>query len=145
MRRTLITLLAAVLLTACGQTPMATSRRSGNGPRPIACLTSYRSSDTKPLQKGPALVFAKNNQTETAAFAELVFRGDHFNDEFEGRSLAVSVKERGRPHPLVSQLYQMNQDAAPPNSFGSPGQGFTDLIYVNSARGAELQFICESR
>ena len=111
---------------------------------PITCSTFYRVNDTRSPKDGPVLTFTEPEQTETARFEELTFTGSHSNDEFEGRSLTVSVSEKGRKIPLFRQLFQMGQDEAPDNIFGTTGQGFTGLMYVYSASGAELQFICES-
>lgn len=124
--------------------PVAQAKDEDGAAEPISCSTFYRSADTKPPKPGPVLTFDQPQQEETARFAELVLSGHHANDKFEGRSLSISVSEPRRERPLFSQLFQMERSAAPANSFGSTGQGFTGLLYAYSATGAELQFFCES-
>jgi hypothetical protein len=148
-------MLAMLLLAACSNTAAGTDAASPSGEpptpapavqdvKPITCSTFYRSRETQPPKDGPVLTFDQPEQSETARFDDLVLRGQHINDEFEGRSLSVSVSEEGRKHPLFNQLFQMEANGAPENIFGVTGQGFTGLLYAYAASGAELQFFCRS-
>lgn len=139
MKQVWILVVGALLVAACGADAVA-----GGQAEPITCSTFYRADVTKSLRDGPVLQFDQPQQSETATFDELVFTGEHLNDDFDARSLNVYVSEPGRKHPLFQQLFQMEKNAAPENIFGTTGQGFTGLLYAYSTNGAELQFVCKS-
>ncbi len=135
-------LMAVVLVafTACGQDRAAAAREG----RPLTCETFYRSSVTRPLDDGPVLTLDRHGQTEEAAFDDLTVVAIHLDDEFEQRSLSISVREDGREDPLVNHLYQMEHGTSPANTFSTTGQGFTGLIYAYSSSGSEVQLFCSA-
>jgi hypothetical protein len=140
------TVLLVGLMTGCGASSQGTGSRSAafGG---IDCHVFYRSSPGEGLSEGPAITFTPNggHKDEAIEFGDLGFGAQYWDDQFEGRSLRVSVTDLDNGEQIATQLYQIDRDKGLVNQFIG-GHGFTGLVYVyHPSSGAELQYFCEAR
>ena len=133
-----LTLFLIAVLAACeaGSTSQAVI------PLEVSCTVFHRPSTNV---AGQEVVVTLNSGTsqETLTVDEFVFQAHYQDDEFEGRSLQLTVNAADTDQQLTAQLYQMIHTQPPANEFVG-GHGFTGLTYVyHPTSPAELQFFCQ--
>jgi hypothetical protein len=132
-----------VLSASCSSSPEEASRQSVD-PVSIDCRVFYRSSVTKHLSE-TAITLTTNGDHKIIAFDDMEFNAQYWDDQFEGRSLLISVTSSDTGNEVVRQLYQMDRGKRLINQFIGE-HGFTGLIYVyHPGSTAELQCFCEAR
>ena len=136
----LIFLILILLMAACAADPAAVPRANN-----ITCQTAYRSSSSVPIEREESVTFGDNDSAESVRFTDLTFHAQYSSGQMKNeRALRLWVTESGEDSELLSQIYQLAQDAGPQNQF-SGGHGFTGLNYAYHPRsGAELQFWCSA-
>jgi len=113
-------------------------------PVSIDCRVAYRPSVTESLSES-AITLTTNGDHEVIEFDDMEFNAQYRDDQFEGRSLLISVTSTDTGDEVVRQLYQMDRGKNLINQFIG-GHGFTGLIYVyHPSSTAELQYFCEAR
>ena len=113
-------------------------------PVSIDCSVFYRPSASESLSES-AVTLTTNADHEVIAFDDMEFNAEYWDDQFEGRSLLISVTSLDTGDEIVRQLYQMDRGKSLNNQFIG-GHGFTGLIYVyHPSSTAELQCFCEAR
>ncbi|MFC2105150.1 hypothetical protein ACFLS0_00080 [Candidatus Bipolaricaulota bacterium] len=132
-----------VLATGCSRSPEEAGGQSVV-PVSIDCRVFYRPSASESLSES-AITLTTNADHEVIAFADMEFNAEYSDDEFEGRSLLISVTSQDTGDEIVRHLYQMDRGKSLSNQFIG-GHGFTGLIYVyHPSSTAELQCFCEAR
>ena len=111
----------------------------------IECHVFYRASLSEGLSEDSPLTLVSGGDQGRVLFDNLAFEAQYNDDEFEGRSLLISIEDAESGDQVVRQLYQMDRGEKLRNQFIG-GHGFTGLAYVyHHASGAEMQFFCEAR
>jgi hypothetical protein len=132
-----------LLLVSCSPSPEEAGGQSV-APVSIDCQVFYRPSVTESLSES-AITLTMHGDHEVVEFDELEFNAQYWDDQFEGRSLSISVASPDTGDEIVRQLYQMDRGKSLVNQFIG-GHGFTGLIYVyHPDSTAELQYFCEAR
>jgi hypothetical protein len=132
-----------VLLVGCSPSPEEAGGQSVV-PVSIDCRVFYRPSATESLSES-AITLTTNGDHEVIEFDDMEFNAQYWDDQFEGRSLLISVASPDTGDGVVRQLYQMDRGKSLINQFIG-GHGFTGLIYVyHPSSTAELQCFCEAR
>lgn len=132
-----------VLSVGCSPSPEEAGRQSVV-PVSIDCRVFYRPSVTESLSES-AITLTTNGDHEVIEFDDMQFSAQYWDDQFEGRSLLISVTSPDTGDEVVRQLYQMGRGKSLINQFIG-GHGFTGLIYVyHPSSTAELQYFCEAR
>jgi len=130
------------LVIGCSPSPVVT-RGQAVAPTSIECQVFYRSSLAEAPSDGTMIRLTTNNAHEVVEFENLVFTAQHLDDQFEGRSLVLSVTATGNQ--VMRQLYQIDGEKGLSNQFQG-GHGFTGLGYVyHPTSPAELQYFCQAR
>ncbi len=111
----------------------------------IVCSTAYRVSTSEPLTDVDTVVFADDDSVQSIPYIYLEFHAEYTTGGVDGeRALRLWVTPTAEEEVIVSQLFQLPQDAAPVNQFVG-GHGFTGLTYAyDPVSGAELQYWCEA-
>ena len=131
-----------VLLVGCSPSPEEAGGQSVV-PVSIDCRVFYRPSVTETLSES-AVTLTTSGDHEIIEFDDMEFSAQYWDDQFEGRSLLISVASPDTDE-VVRQLYQMDRGKSLINQFIG-GHGFTGLIYVyHPSSTAELQCYCEAR
>jgi hypothetical protein len=87
----------------------------------------------------------KGGDRQMIGLHDMQVHAQYLDDEFEGRSLVISVSSPGADRELVRELYQIDRQKGLVNQFVG-GHGFTGLLYVyHPDSAAELQCFCEAR
>ena len=144
-RPVLIRLLISItaLSIGCSSLPEKAGRQSVV-PISIDCRVSYRTSVTKHLSES-TITLTTNGDHKIIAFDDMEFNAQYWDDQFEGRSLLISVTSFDTGNEVFRQLYQMDRGKRLINQFIGE-HGFTGLIYVyHPGSTAELQCFCEAR
>jgi len=132
-----------VLLVGCSPSPEEAGGQSVV-PVSIDCRVFYRPSVTESLSES-AITLTTHGDHEVIEFDDMAFNAQYWDDQFEGRSLLISVASPDTGDEVVRQLYQMDRGKSLINQFIG-GHGFTGLIYVyHPSSTAELQYFCEAR
>lgn len=132
-----------VLLVGCSPSPEEAGGQSVV-PVSIDCRVFYRPSVTETLSES-AVTLTTSGDHEIIEFDDMEFSAQYWDDQFEGRSLLISVASPDTGDEVVRQLYQMDRGKSLINQFIG-GHGFTGLIYVyHPSSTAELQCFCEAR
>ena len=132
-----------VLLVGCSPSPEEAGGQSVV-PVSIDCRVFYRPSVTESLSES-AITLTTSGDHEIIEFDDMEFNAQYWDDQFEGRSLLISVASPDTGDEVVRQLYQMDRGKSLINQFIG-GHGFTGLIYVyHPSSTAELQCFCEAR
>ena len=132
-----------VLLVGCSPSPEEAGGQS-IVPVSIDCRVFYRPSVTESLSES-AITLTTSGDHEIIEFDDMEFNAQYWDDQFEGRSLLISVASPDTGDEVVRQLYQMDRGKSLINQFIG-GHGFTGLIYVyHPSSTAELQYFCEAR
>lgn len=132
-----------VLLAGCSPSPEEAGEQSVV-PLSIDCRVFYRLLVTETLSES-AVTLTTSGDHEIIEFNDMEFSAQYWDDQFEGRSLLVSVINADTGRELVRHLYQMDRGKSPINQF-TGGHGFTGLVYVYAPdSAAELQCFCEAR
>jgi hypothetical protein len=133
-----------VLLVGCSPSPEEAGGQSVV-PVSIDCRVFYRPSVTETLSGESAVTLTTSGDHEIIEFDDMEFSAQYWDDQFEGRSLVISVASPDTGDEVVRQLYQMDRAKSLINQFIG-GHGFTGLIYVyHPSSTAELQCFCEAR
>lgn len=133
-----------VLLVGCSPSPEEAGGQSVV-PVSIDCRVFYRPSVTETLSGESAVTLTTSGDHEIIEFDDMEFSAQYWDDQFEGRSLVISVTSPDTGDEVVRQLYQMDRGKSLINQFIG-GHGFTGLIYVyHPSSKAELQCFCEAR
>ena len=133
-----------VLLVGCRPSPEEAGEQSVV-PVSIDCRVFYRPSVTETLSGESAVTLTTSGDHEIIEFDDMEFSAQYWDDQFEGRSLVISVASPDTGDEVVRQLYQMDRGKSLINQFIG-GHGFTGLIYVyHPTSTAELQCFCEAR
>ena len=133
-----------VLLVGCSPSPEEAGGQSVV-PVSIDCRVFYRPSVTETLSGESAVTLTTSGDHEIIEFDDMEFSAQYWDDQFEGRSLVISVASPDTGDEVVRQLYQMDRGKSLINQFIG-GHGFTGLIYVyHPSSTAELQCFCEAR
>lgn len=131
------------LVVSCGPSP-APDEAPSVVPISIQCEVFYRPSVTQSLSEGQTITLGTNGDREGVEFDDMAFDVQYYDDQFEGRSLVVSVSDRESDAQIVGHLYQMDRTRSVSNQFLG-GHGFTGLVYVyHPSSQAELQYFCRS-
>lgn len=144
-RPVLIGLLIGVTVLSVGYSP-SPEEAGGQSVVPVSidCRVFYRPSVTESLSES-AITLKTNGDHEVIEFDDMEFSAQYWDDQFEGRSLLISVASPDTGNEVVRQLYQMDRGKSLINQFIG-GHGFTGLIYVyHPSSTAELQYFCETR
>ena len=129
-----------VLLIGCSPSPEEAGGQSVV-PVSIECQVFYRPSVTESLSES-AITITTSGDHQIIEFDELEFNAQYWDDQFEGRSLSISVVDPDTGDEVVRQLYQMDRAKSVINQFIG-GHGFTGLNYVyHPGSTAELQYFC---
>ena len=132
-----------MLLVGCSPSPEEAGGQSVV-PVSIDCRVFYRPSVTETLSES-AVTLTTSGDHEIIEFDDMEFSAQYWDDQFEGRSLLISVASPDTGDEVVRQLYQMDRGKSLINQFIG-GHGFTGLIYVyHPSSPAELQCFCEAR
>jgi hypothetical protein len=132
-----------VLSVGCGLSPEEAGGQSVV-PVSIDCRVFYRPSVTESLSES-AITLTTSGDHEVIEFDDMEFNAQYWDDQFEGRSLLISVTSPDTGDEVVRQLYQMDRRKSLINQFIGE-HGFTGLIYVyHPSSTAELQYLCEAR
>lgn len=109
----------------------------------ITCTTAYRSDVSQGIEREQSITFGDGRAEESIQFTDLIFNAAYYSGEADNeRNLRVWVTPVDAEDVILSQLYQLPQDAGPVNQFVG-GHGFTGLNYVyHPTSTAELQFWC---
>lgn len=144
----LLAALVSVVAAACTQDdgpsrPATTA--TAPVPATITCSTAYRISSREPLTEVDRMRFGAEDTTQSIPYIYLELHGQYTAGQADGeRALRLWVTPTGTEQVLVTQLYQLPQDAGPTNQFAG-GHGFTGLSYAyDPVSGAELQYWCEA-
>lgn len=138
-----ITLLVGLIILGVGCRSSANTGSSQQvEPASITCHVFYRNSSAEPLGPESAITLSQHNDRESARFEQLDFSAHYQDDQFEGRSLFITVSAEDTGQQLNGQLYQMDRQLGIRNQFVG-GHGFTGLVYVYHPESrAELQYFC---
>lgn len=111
-------------------------------PITVTCHVFYRASPAVPLEPGSTLTLDQHGDRQVAQFDTLEFIVQYYDDQFEGRSLVITVNAADSGQPVARQLYQMDRQQGVRNQFVG-GHGFTGLVYVYHTTEAEMQYFCD--
>jgi Asp/Glu/hydantoin racemase len=132
------------LVIGCSPSPVVT-RGQAVAPTSIECQVFYRSSLAEAPSDGRTIRLTTNNAREVIEFENLVLSAQALDDQFEGRSLVLSVTATDTGDQVMRQLYQIDGEKGLSNQFQG-GHGFTGLGYVyHPTSPAELQYFCQAR
>jgi hypothetical protein len=111
----------------------------------IVCSTAYRVSVTEPLTDIDNLRLQDEDSIQSLPYIYLELHAQYSDGRLDGeRALRLWVTPSGEDCELMSQLYQLPEDAGPVNQFAGD-HGFTGLTYAHDpVSGAELQYWCEA-
>lgn len=111
----------------------------------ILCNTAYRPSVGEAITDSGELRFEDEDAVQSAAYDRLELHAQYGAGRSDGeRALRLWVTQAGEDAELLSQLFQLPDDAGPENQFAG-GHGFTGLSYAyDPDSGAELQYWCEA-
>ena len=146
-QRKLLSLLfgtAALVIISCNPSSGVGGGQSIT-PISIECQTFYRSSLAEAPSEGKTITLTTSNALEAIEFDNMVFTAEYHDDQFEGRSLVLSVTATDSSDQVIRQLYQIDGEMGLTNQFLG-GHGFTGLGYVyHPTSPAELQYFCQAR
>jgi len=141
MKKMVIIILILLILAACQ--PRATAKQAQLA---IKCETLYRSSTVsadEPLNESAVFELRCDENKYLETYQDMAIMAQYYHDEYEGRSMQVSISDTVSGRQLASFLYQFPFDEQPVNQFVG-GHGFTGLAYIYHPESpAELQFFCE--
>lgn len=102
-----------VLLVGCSPSP---TKAGGQSVVPVSidCQVFYRPSVTEGLSES-AITLTTSGDHEVIEFDDMEFNAQYRDDEFEGRSLLISVADPDTGHEVVRHLYQMDRGKSPIN------------------------------
>lgn len=111
----------------------------------IVCSTAYRVSTSEPLTEVDTVTFGDHDSVQSIPYIYLTFHAEYTTGASDGeRALRLWVTPTADDEVIVTQLFQLPQDATPANQFAG-GHGFTGLTYAyDPTSGAELQYWCEA-
>ena len=134
----LVIITVALILVSTGCSDKTQGRASS-----IVCSTAYRISSSEPLTEQDHMTLDDEDATQSIPYIYLELHGQYSTGREDGeRSLHLWVTPTGAENVLISQLYQLPEDAGPENQFLGD-HGFTGLNYAyDPVSGAELQYWC---
>lgn len=140
---------AVVLLaSACAEDDSpATAPATGSptGATGIVCSTAYRVSSSEPLTEVDTVRFETDDSVQSIPYIYLEFHAEYTSGAAgDERALRLWVTPTAEEDVIVTQLFQLPQDATLVNQFAGE-HGFTGLTYAyDPVSGAELQYWCEA-
>lgn len=136
-------MLVYLLAAGCSSTP---SMPAGQAqlPTSIECLVFYRVLAPEMSSQELTIKLTEDRDREVVTFDDLEFNAQYWHDDYEGRSLTISVTARDTAQELVRQLYQIDSEQGLSNQFVG-GHGFTGLSYIyHPTSAAEMQYFCNA-
>jgi len=141
MKKMVLIILVLLILAACQPGTNAQQAQLA-----IKCETLYRTSTVssdEPLSTSSVFELRHDQKKFSETYTDMEIMAQYYQDDYEGRSMRVSISDPVSGRQLASFLYQFPLDEQPVNQFVG-GHGFTGLVYIYHPESpAELQFFCE--
>jgi hypothetical protein len=140
MKKILTILIFSSILVSCQLTP-----KNDIAPLKIQCEVYYQSSTNveEQTQKSTSIFeLSAENSNHVETYSDMSVKAKFSDDDFEGRTLSITISDPTTGLQLASHLYQFQKETLPSNEFVG-GHGFTGLSYVYHPLAlSEIQYFC---
>ena len=130
------------ILTSCQLSP-----ENDDAPLQIQCEVYYQTSSNvagKAQKSTSIFELSAENGKHIETLSDMTIQAQYFDDDFEGRTLSITISDSTTELQLASHLYQFQKDTPPSNEFIG-GHGFTGLSYVyHPLESSEIQYFCNA-